>query len=572
MRAAMASSRAPEPTVPAALVLAVARARGGAISERADKTEDFGHDETAPVPFHDLEVALAGAPEASPAAVVAHLNDDDLLGLASRLLRADGTLLGAYRALFAAATPLFPGAQISEKAAVFTIAGLSAEAPHAPLREALLRWVPTLFATKAVREGDTLRFPVSFGRPAAFAGAGLAVALVAIPTHLPVFALAFPAGLALAFLDRKRDADGRARHQEALRRKAFERELVLRDRPQKPKEKRATARVSLVPEAVERALGDFEGATVAGLYRVGPRLASGASGVVHRGVRITDDRPIALKLLRIAAAHDGLAADRLRREAEALGLAWHPNVVEVVDHGRLPDGTTFLVLELLDGETLEARLRRGPLPLVEILKFSQALAEALIAIHAAGVVHRDLSPNNLFFARGPGPETTLKVLDFGIARVEWEELRITQTGVTLGTPGFIAPEQVAGEPVDARADLYAVGACLYAAAVGSAPPADPRARLPVPVPLQSLVDALLAADPGSRPRDARAVRDALRALRSTNASVREAGDGAELSTNASVREVGDGAELSTNASVREAGDGAELSTNASVREATNAQK
>jgi serine/threonine-protein kinase len=234
-------------------------------------------------------------------------------------------------------------------------------------------------------------------------------------------------------------------------------------------------------------------------------------------VRITDERPIALKLLRIAAAHDGLAADRLRREAEALGLAWHPNVVEVVDHGRLPDGTTFLVLELLDGETLEARLRRGPLPLTEILKFSQALAEALIAIHAAGVVHRDLSPNNLFFARGPGAEATLKVLDFGIARVEWEELRITQTGVTLGTPGFIAPEQVAGEPVDARADLYAFGACLYAAAVGSAPPADPRARVPVPAPLQSLVDALLAADAASRPRDARAVRDALRALGSENA-------------------------------------------------------
>ncbi len=520
----MASSRAPEPTVPAALVLAVVRARGtgapparGEPAEHTGKTEDFGHDETAPVPFSELENALAGGPAAAPAAVVAHLNDDDLLGLASRLLRADGTLLGAYRALFAAATPLFPGAQISEKSGVFTIAGLNADAPQPALREALLRWVPTLFATQAVREGETLRFPAPVARPIGVVGAGLALALVAIPTHLPVLALAFPVGIAFALLDRHRDAEGRARRQEALRRKAFERELVLRDRPQKPKEKRATARVSLVPEAVERALGDFEGATVAGLYRVGPRLASGASGVVHRGVRITDDRPIALKLLRIAAAHDGLAADRLRREAEALGLAWHPNVVEVVDHGRLPDGTTFLVLELLDGETLEARLRRGPLPLVEILKFSQALAEALIAIHAAGVVHRDLSPNNLFFARGPGPETTLKVLDFGIARVEWEELRITQTGVTLGTPGFIAPEQVAGEPVDARADLYAFGACLYAAAVGSAPPADPRARVPVPAPLQSLVDGLLATDAASRPRDARAVRDALRALASANA-------------------------------------------------------
>jgi len=512
MRGAMASSRPPEPTVPAALVLAVARARGVPV-EQADKPGHFGHDETAPVPFRDLENALAEAPQAAPSAITAHLDDDDLLGLASRLLRADGTLLGAYRALFAAAPPLFPGAQISEKEGIFTIAGLHADAPHPALREALLLWVPSLFATRAIRDGDTLRFPPPAARPVAFVSAGLAIALLAIPTHLLGFAIAFPLGVALAVLERRRDAEGRARQQEALRRKAFERELALRDRPQTSKEKRATARVSLVPEApVERALGDFEGATVAGLYRVGPRLASGASGVVHRGVRITDERPIALKLLRIAAAHDGLAADRLRREAEALGLAWHPNVVEVVDHGRLPDGTIFLVLELLDGETLEARLRRGPLPLTEILKFSQALAEALIAIHAAGVVHRDISPNNLFFARGAGPEATLKVLDFGLARVEWEELRITQTGVTLGTPGFIAPEQAAGEPVDARADLYAFGACLYAAAVGSAPPADPRARVPVPAPLQSLVDALLATDAGSRPRDARAVRDALRAL------------------------------------------------------------
>src|SRR5262249_13792222 len=155
---------------------------------------------------------------------------------------------------------------------------------------------------------------------------------------------------------------------------------------------------------------------------------SGATGVIYEAVRMFDGQPVAIKLLRVAAAHEAVASDRLRREAEALGLSWHPNVVEVLDHGHLPDGTAYLVMELLTGESLAARLSaKGRLTPRELLPIALQVCDALAAVHAAGVVHRDLKPSNIFLVaerdqaaqaeRGPD---RVKLLDFGIARVEWE--------------------------------------------------------------------------------------------------------------------------------------------------------
>ena len=103
--------------------------------------------------------------------------------------------------------------------------------------------------------------------------------------------------------------------------------------------------------------GALEGSVAAGQYRIVRRMGSGATGVIYEAVRISDGMPVAIKLLRAAAAHEAVASDRLRREAEALGLSWHPNVVEVIDHGHLADGTAYLVMELLHGESLATRLR-----------------------------------------------------------------------------------------------------------------------------------------------------------------------------------------------------------------------
>ncbi len=232
--------------------------------------------------------------------------------------------------------------------------------------------------------------------------------------------------------------------------------------------------------------GDLGGSVVAGLYRIGARMGSGASGVIYEANRITDGTPVAIKLLRAASAHDTAASDRLRREAEALGLAWHPNVVEVLDHGQLADGTSFLVMELLRGDSLASRLtRRGRLALDELYPIALQLADALVAVHAAGVVHRDLKPSNVFLVKqGAMGENTqralnaatlmaeerVKVLDFGIARVEWEEMRITNTGAPMGTPGYMAPEQESGGEVDARSDIYAFGAMIYECLTGETPP------------------------------------------------------------------------------------------------------
>jgi serine/threonine-protein kinase len=220
--------------------------------------------------------------------------------------------------------------------------------------------------------------------------------------------------------------------------------------------------------------GQLEGSVAAGQYRILQRMGSGATGVIYEAVRISDGMPVAIKLLRAAAAHEAVASDRLRREAEALGLAWHPNVVEVIDHGHLPDGTAYLVMELLHGESLATRLRnKVRLTPAELLPIAMQVCDALAAVHAAGVVHRDLKPSNIFLAQGgdtPAGAERVKLLDFGIARVEWEETRITNTGGPLGTPGYMSPEQETGSgDIDARSDLFAFGALLYECLVGEPP-------------------------------------------------------------------------------------------------------
>jgi serine/threonine-protein kinase len=338
---------------------------------------------------------------------------------------------------------------------------------------------------------------------------------------------------------------------------ALERSLLLR-------EERETAASSAI-----------EGSVVAGQYRVVRRMGSGASGVIYEAVRVSDGVPVAIKLLRAVAAQDAVASDRLRREAEALGLAWHPNVVEVLDHGHLADGTTYLVMELLNGETLGAYLQtKGRLSSADLLPIARQVCEALIAIHAAGVVHRDLKPSNIFLSRpkvgslppgdaqGPtgeapatprslardGTANRVKLIDFGIARVEWAETRITNMGTPVGTPGYMSPEQESGGVVDARSDVFAFGAVIYECLMGEPPPpapsgawtAVPASGLVYPTPgmgipvarreslklrldlippeWRPLLARTMAPAPADRYQDARAVAQALREVEGAMAS------------------------------------------------------
>jgi serine/threonine-protein kinase len=242
----------------------------------------------------------------------------------------------------------------------------------------------------------------------------------------------------------------------------------------------ALERAAALREARERGAAIFrEGTVIAGRYRLGPKLGVGASGAIWEATRLADGEFVAIKLLRAAVAHDTVASDRLRREAAALGLAWHPNVVEVYDEGHLPDGTSYLVMERLVGESLEARLRgRGRLAPDELLPIALQVCDALGAVHAAGVVHRDLKPSNIFLATVE-PETDedtserVKILDFGIARVEWAETRLTNMGVPVGTPGYMSPEQEQGLEIDSRSDIYSLGGVLLHCLTGEPPPLRP---------------------------------------------------------------------------------------------------
>ncbi len=296
-----------------------------------------------------------------------------------------------------------------------------------------------------------------------------------------------------------------------------------------------------VPELTQ--LGDLDGQIIAGLYRLHARLGSGATGVIYEALRLSDRTPVAVKLLRTAVAADAVAADRLVREAEALRLTWHPNVVELLDHGQLPDGTAYLVMELLRGETLATRLsRQKTLGFQELAPLLDQVCDALSAMHAAGVVHRDLKPSNIylcdpqqnlrssnnFIPKDPAAPR-VKIFDFGIAKVEWAETRITNIGVPLGTPGYMAPEQESGDGVDLRADLFAVGALAFECLTGRPPPLHARtdtagrdALAGLDAPLRALIERAMAKDPKDRFPDARSLQVALHEVKISSGTIEKA--------------------------------------------------
>jgi eukaryotic-like serine/threonine-protein kinase len=256
---------------------------------------------------------------------------------------------------------------------------------------------------------------------------------------------------------------------------------------------------------------------IAGKYRLSHQLGYGAAGAVWKAKRLTDGASVAIKLLRTALAQDPRATDRLRREAQALGLSWHPHVVEVLDDGMLSSGVAFLVTELLRGETLGQRIAaQGALPPAEVAKWGVQALDALAAIHSAGVIHRDVKPNNLFLHRSPGGAERLKLIDFGVAAVSWAETRLTRSGARVGTPGYAAPEQDAGEEADHRADLFGLGQTLKEALTGVAPhpdeSRDPLLPNDLPDGWAEVIQKMTAVSPSDRFSSARVAQRALAQL------------------------------------------------------------
>ena len=281
-----------------------------------------------------------------------------------------------------------------------------------------------------------------------------------------------------------------------------------------------------------------------GAYRLEAPLATGGMGEVYRAVDTRLHRPVAIKILPHHLREDAARRERFEREAQAVAALRHPHICVLYDVGQA-DGIDFLVMELLDGETLADRLTRGPLPLDDALLHAGAIADALVATHRAGIVHRDLKPGNIMLTES-GP----KLLDFGLAKLQ----RVDESGEEKDSPAtppargqstptafggtlpYMTPEQLACKEVDHRSDIFAFGAVLYEMVTGQRAfdGADRDAvltaiRTVTPIVLSpdisaaapgldALIEKCLRKDPADRWQDTAAMADALRALAGTSRS------------------------------------------------------
>lgn len=264
------------------------------------------------------------------------------------------------------------------------------------------------------------------------------------------------------------------------------------------------------------------------------QVGRGASGTVYRAIDGDSRAQVAIKLLR---AGDPEVVARFEREANVLAQLRHHHIVRYLAHGFADDGAPYLAMEWLDGVTLAQMLADRGLSLRETVTMARAVAAGLAAAHGVGVVHRDIKPANLLLEGGEVDR--LKIIDFGIARRIDEDIRLTITGHTVGTPGYMAPEQARGErPVDARIDLFALGCVVYECVAGvpafvgehatallakivlAEPPLLSVGAADVPPALAMLVARLLAKSPAARPADAVAVGALLAELDELSASPR----------------------------------------------------
>jgi eukaryotic-like serine/threonine-protein kinase len=284
------------------------------------------------------------------------------------------------------------------------------------------------------------------------------------------------------------------------------------------------------PSIVSTTADPLIGQRIGGRYLVRRRLATGGMCAIYELGHRSLNRRFALKILAPELAADPYALARFGREAEVVAGLCHPNVISILDWDQLEDGSPFLVMELLDGEDLLARIaRRGGLPLDELARIADEVLAGLTVAHRAGIVHRDLKPSNIFLARdGAGGERAV-LLDFGISKLRGVE---TLSGLqeSVGTPLYMAPEQARAHPagVGPAADVWSMGAILHEMATGSPafeadnlpaimhrvlsgrPASLARRRPDLPDAFERLISRALDPDPTRRPRDAEALRAQLR--------------------------------------------------------------
>lgn len=268
-----------------------------------------------------------------------------------------------------------------------------------------------------------------------------------------------------------------------------------------------------------------------GQYQLKQRLGAGGMGEVYLAEHVLLRRPCALKLIRPELAGNPTTLRRFEREVKVMATLTHPNTVEIFDYGHAADGIFYYVMEYLPGLNLEELVARdGPLPPGRVVHLLRQVCGSLAEAHAAGLIHRDIKPANIIVCQRGGKHDVAKLLDFGLARGPepgTDSARLTREGAIVGTPAYVSPEQAAGRALDARSDLYSLGAVAYflltgrmpfhratavqtlAAHLGDAvvPPSDLQPGLPTDV--QAVVLQCLEKEPGWRFPDALALEQAL---------------------------------------------------------------
>lgn len=262
------------------------------------------------------------------------------------------------------------------------------------------------------------------------------------------------------------------------------------------------------------------GKVLDGRYRLDTLLGFGGMGMVFRATQTAVGREVAVKTLNPALAMAPTFFERFKREAEVASRLKHPNIVTIFDFGKTPDGFCYIAMELLEGESLRQQVRHnGPMSLRRAAACVEQIALGLQHAHKQNVIHRDMKPHNVLVTTVDGAEY-VKVLDFGLVKAteEEDEEQLTSTGQVLGTPQYMPPEQASGEPVDARSDLYSLGAVFHFCLTGSSPygansvrkaltaaltqpvpsVASKRRGAPVPHAIENFLRKALAKDPADR--------------------------------------------------------------------------
>jgi serine/threonine protein kinase/tetratricopeptide (TPR) repeat protein len=257
----------------------------------------------------------------------------------------------------------------------------------------------------------------------------------------------------------------------------------------------------------EESLGvDFVGRVIDNRYRVLRKIGEGGMGTVYAAEHVEIGKVVAIKILHPHYSTEQELVERFRREARAASRIGHPNIIDVMDSGTTDDGCAYFIMEYLEGidlaDVLSHERRLDPNRSCQI---TIQVCRALAAAHAAGVIHRDLKPENIFLVARDGKADFVKVLDFGVARSAGRTTRLTNPGIAMGTPEYMAPEQAAGGVVDHRGDIYSVGALLYEMVTGQPPQkrdgelVGPRSlRLQLSEDLDRIVVRALAQDPAQR--------------------------------------------------------------------------